>query len=217
MSSYWADLASRLDGIYEAEDFETAAYRLVSEQVLYHSDRNSRTSYGIVEHYEKEFHKVLAPLGIVLHVNRQIRYAVALPEHARQSSATVSQTLFVLVLRGLYEKGARGGDLTEEGSEFMVGFVELQEHYRIMTGRELPPRAELESLLRQARRWGIARKIDEDSHDFLNDNLQGGIAIRPAIVEVLGEQALIRLGQWQAFSDQQPQSEEPASRDQQGE
>ena len=38
----WEDLASRLDGVYTVEDFETAAYRLVAEQVIYHSDRSSR-------------------------------------------------------------------------------------------------------------------------------------------------------------------------------
>ena len=73
MSNFWEDLASRLDGVYVAEDFETAAYRLVSEQVIYHSDRSSRVSYSIVDLYEREFNKVLAPLGVSLMVNRQLR------------------------------------------------------------------------------------------------------------------------------------------------
>ncbi len=49
----WEDLANRLDGVYTVEDFETAAYRLVAEQVIYHSDRSSRVTYGILELVKK--------------------------------------------------------------------------------------------------------------------------------------------------------------------
>lgn len=198
MSNIWEDLASRLDGVYVAEDFEAAAYRLVSEQVIYHSDRSSRVSYSIVDLYEREFNKVLAPLGVSLIVNRQLRYVVAQPQHARASTATVAQTLFALVLRGLYEEGARAGDLSEE-AEVMIDYIELQEKYRLMTGRDLPPKGELDSLLRFVRRWGIARRLDDDDSTeltLLQEQSVSGIAIRPAIVEVLGETALMRLAQW---------------------
>ena len=198
MSSYWEDLASRLDAIYEPEDFEAAAYRLVSEQVIYHSDRASRASYALIELYERDFSKVLAPLGLSVMVNRQLRYVVALPRHARASTATVAQTLFALVLRGLYEDGARAGDLTED-AEVMVDFIELQEKYRLMTGRDLPPKGELDTLMRAAKRWGIARRLDDDDSaelTLLQEQSVSGVAIRPAIVEVLGETALTRLAQW---------------------
>lgn len=198
MSSYWEDLASRLDAIYEPEDFEAAAYRLVSEQVIYHSDRASRASYALIELYERDFSKVLAPLGISVMVNRQLRYVVALPRHARASTSTVAQTLFALVLRGLYEDGARAGDLTED-AEVMVDFIELQEKYRLMTGRDLPPKGELDTLMRAAKRWGIARRLDDDDSaelTLLQEQSVSGLAIRPAIVEVLGETALTRLAQW---------------------
>jgi hypothetical protein len=198
MNNFWNDLASRLDAIYEAEDFEAAAYRLVSEQVIYHADRSSRVSYAIVDLYEREFNKVLAPLGVSLTVNRQLRYVVATPRHARASTATVAQTLFSLVLRGLYEEGARAGDLTED-AEVMVDFIELQEKYRLMTGRDLPPKGELDALLRSAKRWGIARRLDDDDSTELTplqEQSVSGVAIRPAIVEVLGETALMRLAQW---------------------
>ncbi len=45
----WEDLASRLDGIYTVEDFETAAYRLVAEQVIYHSARSSRVTKRLIQ------------------------------------------------------------------------------------------------------------------------------------------------------------------------
>lgn len=200
----WEDLASRLDGIYTVEDFETAAYRLVAEQVIYHSDRNSRVTYAILDLYEREFDKVLAPLGVSLYVNRQLRYASAQPRHAKAATATVAQTLFALVLRGLYDEGVRAGGLTEDG-EILCDYIELQEKFRLMTGRDLPARGELDTLLRAAKRWGIARRLEDDESSHLNplqEQSAGGVAIRPAIVDVLGETALMRLAQWGAVRDE---------------
>lgn len=197
-SQHWEDLASRLDGVYTVEEFETAAYRLVAEQVIYHSDRSSRVTYGILELYEREFAKVLAPLGVSLSINRQLRYAIALPRHAKASTATVAQTLFSLVLRGLYDEGVRAGELTEDG-EVLCDYIELQEKFHLMTGRDLPSRGELEMLLRSAKRWGIARRLEDDGGGHpapLQEHSVGGVAIRPAIVDVLGETALMRLAQW---------------------
>src|SRR5450830_698484 len=87
----WEDVVSRLDGVYTVEDFETAAYRLVAEQVIYHSDRNSRVTYAILDLYEREFAKVLAPFGVSLSINRQLRYVAALPRHAKASTAPVRE------------------------------------------------------------------------------------------------------------------------------
>lgn len=194
----WEDLAGRLDGIYSVDDFETAAYRLVAEQVIYHSDRNSRMTYAILDLYEREYAKVLAPLGVSLSINRQLRYVTALPRHAKAGTATVAQTLFALVLRGVYDEGVRAGGLTEDG-EVLCDYVELQEKYRLMTGRDLPARGELDALLRAAKRWGIARRLEDEDSELLTplqEQSTGGVAIRPAIVDVLGESALMRLAQW---------------------
>lgn len=200
----WENLASRLDGIYTVEDFETAAYRLVAEQVIYHSDRSSRVTYAILDLYEREFAKVLAPLGVSLSINRQLRYVTALPQHAKAGTATVAQTLFALVLRGLYDEGVRAGGLTEDG-EILCDYIELQEKFHLMTGRDLPTRGELDTLLRSAKRWGIARRLEDDDSGHLTplqEQSVGGVAIRPAIVDVLGETALIRLAQWGAARDE---------------
>lgn len=200
----WEDLAARLDGIYTVEDFETAAYRLVAEQVIYHSDRSSRVTYAILDLYEREFVKVLAPLGVSLSINRQLRYVAALPRHAKAGTATVAQTLFALVLRGLYDEGVRAGGLTEDG-EVLCDYIELQEKFRLMTGRDLPIRGELDTLLRTAKRWGIARRLEDDDSGGLTplqEQSAGGLAIRPAIVDVLGEIALMRLAQWGAANEE---------------
>lgn len=204
MNNHWDDLATRLDGIYTAEEFEAAAYRLVSEQVIYHADRSSRVTYAVLDLYEREFTKILAPLGVALVINRQLRYVAALPRHAKASTATVAQTLFALVLRGLYDEGVRAGGLTEDG-EVMCDYIELQEKFRLMTGRDLPTRGELDALLRTVKRWGIARRLEDDDSGSLHplhEQSAGGVAIRPAIVDVLGETALMRLAQWGAAKEE---------------
>lgn len=109
MSSHWDNLSAATDGLITPQDFESAAYRLVAEQCLYYSDQRSRTAYGIVERYEKEMAKVLAPLGITLKVNRVGHYAVAIPLHAKAVPASAAQTLFALVLRGIFESMATAG------------------------------------------------------------------------------------------------------------
>src|SRR3546814_16019448 len=102
-------LCNGLDGSYSIEDFETAANRLVAEQGIYHADRSSRVTYAVLDLYEREFVRVLAPLGVALSINRQLRYVTALPRHAKVGTATVAQTLFALVLRVLYDEGVRAG------------------------------------------------------------------------------------------------------------
>lgn len=203
MSDYWDTLAARSNGLYVSEDFESVAYRLISEQVLYHSDQRSRMAYTLAELYEREMEKVLSPFGIHLQINRSMRYVVAIPSHAKTTMATVSQTLFTLVLRGIYEESARVGYLSEDGEVF-YDLVELGEKYRLMTGRELPAKGEFDALMRMAKRWGIARHLDDvetGSSGFGADGQVGGIAIRPAIVDVLGEAAMQRLVSWLAATN----------------
>lgn len=64
-----------------------------------------------------------------------------------------------------------------------------------MTGRELPGKGELETLIRTAKRWGIVRRLDDIESPEPGVSA-GGVAIRPAIREVLGETALQQLALW---------------------
>lgn len=199
MSNNWQELATNSDGYYQVEDFEAAAYKLVAEQVLYHADRSSRKAYGIIERYERNFSKVLDPLGITLGVDRQLLFAYALPRHATPTLASVAQTLFALVLRGIYEDGMRAGHLSDDSGEILCDFVELREKYQLMTNRELPGKGELDGLIRTAKRWGIARRLEDVESPGSGAEVEinvGGIAIRPAIREVLGETALQQLALW---------------------
>lgn len=195
MSQYWEALASRTDGEHTAEELEITAYRLVAEQVLYYADRHSRTAYWMVDRYEREFRQALAPLGVDVQVNRQLRYVFAIPKHAKAGSASISQTVFALVLRAIYEDAASTGQLSEDG-EVSCDLVELDEKYRLMSGKEFPAKGKLDVLMETMKRWGIARKSSEYSHEDMDDAALGqpyAVIIRPAIADLLGETALSRL------------------------
>lgn len=52
--SFWADAVAAADGKTEA-DFEQAADRLISEQVLYAADLRSKAAYALIRDYEHKF------------------------------------------------------------------------------------------------------------------------------------------------------------------
>ena len=198
MSQFWDGIAARSNGQHTAQELEATAYRLVTEQVLYYADRHSRTAYWMLERYERDFKQALAPLGITVEVNRQQRYAYALPRHLKAGTASVAQTVLALVLRAIYDESARIGQFTDDG-EVICDLVELDEKFRLMTNRELPAKGELDALMKSMKRWGIAKKSDEyagDGADDLAASQPYTVIIRPAIVDLLGETALQRIAEW---------------------
>lgn len=191
----WTLLTERTQGTYTADQFEAAAYRLLSEQVLYAADRRSRVAYALVEQFEREFAQVLAPFGVKLRVNRQLRYACATPSHEKSTPASEEQTLLALVLRKVYDEAARMGEMNDDG-EVVCDLVALEEKYRQDTGRALAKSTKLEQLLSTLKRWGIARTSEEDETGRHDVDQPFVVVIRPAIADVLGEQALLRLALW---------------------
>ena len=215
MSQFWEDIAERSMGQHTPQELEATAYRLVTEQVLYYADRHSKTAYWMVDRYEREFKRALEPLGVSVEVNRQKRYVYALPRHPKAGTASAAQTLLALVLRAIYDESARIGQFTDDG-DVVCDLVELDEKYRLMTGRELPSKGELEALLRTMKRWGIAKRSDEHVSEAIGEPTSTqpyAVLIRPAIVDVLGETALQRLAEWRAVSSTHADTGEPALED----
>jgi Domain of unknown function (DUF4194) len=189
----WGIYADRSNGIYTTDQFESAAYRLITEQAIYGVELKSRVAYTLIDIYEREFKQALSLFGVDLIVNRQNRYACALPTHEKLTPATTEQTLLALVLRKIYDESARVGQMNDEG-EVVCDLVELEEKYRLATNRELASAARLEELLRTMKRWGIAR-ISKDLTTGFEESIDQPfvVMIRPAIVEILGERTLQRL------------------------
>lgn len=196
MSYNWEALAAHTNGEFDASQFEAAAYRLVTDQVIYQGDR-PKVLYALIEQFEKHFSEALSVLGVRVTVNRVLRYACAIPAHTKVTPASQSHTLMALVLRKIYDEGVPAGRLTDDG-EVILDAVEFEERYKHETQRELPGKGDLDAAIKQMKRWGIARKADEIIVDDIVDSGSDAyfIAIRPAIVDVLGETALRRLIEW---------------------
>lgn len=190
MKRSWNVLSQLSNGIHTVADFERAAYRLVTEQVLYASDRGTRTAYHLVEDHFDDYVAALAPLGIRLERNAHYRYVVALPAHAEGVPVTLEETLLLLVLRQRYDAAARQGNIEELG-EVVVELPELQEAYQALIARPMPEVGTLRALARTARRWGVARLVDSEPDDPQPFHLR----VRPAIVDIVGETWLQRLDQ----------------------
>lgn len=190
MKRSWNTLYQQTNGLYAVTDFERTAYRLVTEQVLYASDRNARSAYHMVEEYFDDYVAALAPLGIRLERNAHYRYVVALPAHSEGTPVTLDETLLLLVLRQRYDVAARQGQVEEQG-EVIVELPELQDAYQALTQRPMPDVGTLRALARAAKRWGVARLVESEPDDPQPFHLR----VRPAIVEVVGELWLQRLDQ----------------------
>lgn len=190
MKRSWATLSQLSGGMYTTQDFERAAYRLVTEQVLYSSDRKSKNAYHLVETYLADFAAAMEPLGIRLERNPHYRYVAALPTHGEGTPVTLEETLLILVLRQQYDEAMRQGQVEDHG-DVLVELPELQEAYQGLTGRELPEGGALGALLRSLKRWSVCKTTDSEP----GDPQPFRILVRPAIVEIVGAQWLQRLDQ----------------------
>jgi len=197
MKRSWNTLSQMSNGVYAVQDFERAAYRLVTEQVLYASDRGARMAYHLIEDHFDDYLAALAPLGIRLERNAHYRYVVAMPAHGEGTPVTLEETLLLLVLRQRYDEAMRQGQVEEQG-EVIVELPELQEAYQALAGRAMPDVGTLRTLARTLKRWGVCRLVESERDDPQPFHLRA----RPAIVEVVGEQWLQRLDQHNRDDDE---------------
>ena len=203
MKRNWNTLSQLSDGTYTVQDFERAAYRLVVEQVLYAADRNTRLAYHLIEDHFDDFVAALTPLGIRIERNAHFRYVVALPAHGEGVPVTLAETLLLLVLRQRYDEAMRQGMVEDEGI-VTVELPELQEAYQALAGRPMPDVGLLRELARTLKRWGVCRLIDSEHDAPQPFHLQ----VRPAIVEIVGEQWLQRLDQHTLDDGPEPEHDE---------
>ncbi len=203
MKRSWNTLSQMSNSTYTVQDFERAAYRLATEQVLYAADQRSRVAFNLVEDHYADFAAALEPLGIRLERNPHYRYVVALPAHGEGAPVTLDETLALLVLRQRYDEAMRQG-LIEDHGEVVVELPELQESWQALTGRAMPDVGALRMLARTLKRWGVCRLVESEGDDPQPFHLR----VRPAIVEIVGEQWLQRLDQHNRDDDAELETED---------
>ena len=182
--SHWERLAAQSQTNVES-DYQKAGYRLVMEQVLYAADPRSRLAYELIVRHRKDYDALLAQLGMTITHNPHMGYVVATPNQYVAEKMRLAETRLALVLRRLYDDRMHATEVV--AGEAFVDMIELERAYKDLLNRELPARAVLEEQLQAMKRYGIARL--EETRD--EQRLQ--VVIRPAIVDVLGETALLQL------------------------
>ena len=188
MAGNW-DRALARDGKYLQEDFERAAYRLISHQVLSAMDASTRKDYFLVHMNMSDFVQVLAPLGVEIIHDPHYQYVVAKPKHVLNPHRANKQvTLLVLVLASIHHKVRFEGQEGEFGEAY-VDLPDLQEHYQGLTGRPMPKHGELRGLMAELDRWGIA----SEQKNPLEDGQPFRIVIRPAISAIISKEWLNQL------------------------
>lgn len=188
MPKNWERYAQE-DEIYRSEsDYQSAAYQLVTEQVLYESDRRQRTAFHIVNRHRGAFKEAVALFGLELVFNDDYRYCAAVPREVRMTPLPVQDTLLILVMRLMFHDRAVRGEL--DMGRAVVSIEDLMATYKGKTARDLPSSAgELRAALDGLRRCGLARAIDSEE----GSEQPFDVAILPAIAELVNEAAASRL------------------------
>jgi hypothetical protein len=181
----WERLAEHSQGLYQVADFKAAAYRLLTEQVIYATDRGSRIPFELVTRHLAAFREVFDRLGMEIQHNHFHSYVVAIPQQPHAPRMRLSETRMALVLRRLYDDRAHATELV--AGEALIELEDLERAYKELIGRDLPDRGDLRALITDLKRYGIAR-IEEDEGD---QPFQ--VVVRAGIVDVLGESALHQL------------------------
>lgn len=185
MANIWDKPLNR-DTLYEEQDYQQAAYRLITHQILSASDRATRKDYGIVSRNISEFEQAVHPFGIELMHDTHYQYIVARPRHVlSQQRASKEETLLLLVLAGIHHR-VRFEGREEKNGETFVDLTDLQEHYEKETGREFPGPADFRALLAKFKRWGIA--ADEKNEEASGHRFR--VRIHPAIGDLLRKEYL---------------------------
>lgn len=180
----WERLAEQSQ-LHTVGDYQQAGYRLMMEQVLYASDRRSRTAYDLIVKHLGSYRELLGKFGMTVVHNHHMSYLVATPNQYVAEKMRLSETRLALVLRRLYDDKIHATEVI--AGEAFIELVELDRAYKDLLGRELPDQSDLKELLLAMKRYGIAR-IEETG-----DEQPFQVVIRPGIVDVLGETALLQL------------------------
>jgi hypothetical protein len=159
MAGTWDKLVAR-DSRYLVEDYERAAYRLISHQVLSAMDKGTRKDYHLVADNLREYLQVMEPMGVSIRHDAQYQYVVAQPRHVlNQRRVSKQVTLLVLVLASVHHQ-VRFNGMEGDFGEAYVELPALQEAYQEMTGQDFPKTTEFRTSLGELERWGIARQED---------------------------------------------------------
>lgn len=194
------------DKIYDANDCRNAAFQLLSCQILYETTSRHAASYRLIERYLSAFREVFDLIGVQIHLNSTYRYLAAVPMASKMPEMRKTDAMLLLVLRKAYHEQASHGSL--DHGEAVLGIDELQEVYRVETGRELPgEKGALEAALAPMKACGAIKLRDADSDQPFD------VVILPGIEALVNEGTLARLSEFSVAAPQTESEPQPPTGD----
>lgn len=183
----WKRIAES-DGEYAERDFQNAAYRLMTEQVLYERHKQQRRSYDIVRKHLPSFTEAVALYGCRLEINTDYGYVYVIHDFPLERSLKLEVSLLALTLRKLYHQGML--ECRSQRGVVDVDLDELRVCYEDTTKRSFPDQAQaVRDLIGPLRRVGLAR-IGETP---VGNPQPFFVQIMPAIADLLSEAVLARI------------------------
>ena len=172
----------------DVKDFQQTANFLLANQFVSAYKHGQRKHYLLVESYADYFTKLFDALGMKLYVNEHERLAGILPvEREAFLRLKIDETLFLLVMRQLYEEKV-------ENFEVDNGFVATNtnavlERFVQLVKREVPNETRFKDILTLFSRHGViirGKAYEEDSKNLM-------ISITPVVRLIVTEAYLRQL------------------------
>lgn len=178
----------------EASNFKIAASQLLARQFLLRERQSDRQSWALIANYYDYFENLFDALGWKLHRDDQFGLIGILPgEQENHTRLKLVETLFLLVLRLLYEEGMDRFEV-QEGSIFISSHT-LSERYENLFKRTLPNKTAFREILGRFRQHGILEMGDE------NDDGMPELKVFPTIRLITGTEVQQRISTYcQTFS-----------------
>ncbi len=185
---------------HEAEDFIQAAKLLIANQFLYAEKTSQRPYYFLVTEHLDYFRNLFEAIGWTLVYQADEAFVGILPgEEERTQRLKLDESLFLLVLRQLYEEKLENFEV--ESGRAYIDLDKVLQTYEHLTNKELPNETRMKDILALFARHGVVERGKPHETDPKNMTL----VIQPVIRQVVVEDYLGQLDQLIA-TDEEGQS-----------
>jgi hypothetical protein len=166
----------------DAEDFVTAANKLLVNQFLYADKPSHRPHYFLISQHIGYFSNLFEAIGWSLTHQPDESYIGLIPKgEERYLRLKLDESLFLLCLRQQYEQKLENFDV--EGGKAFIQSDDLLQLYQNLTGKEIPNETRFKEILSLFSRHGIIERGKPAETDPKNIPLMINPSIRQVVVE----------------------------------
>lgn len=184
----------------DPQEFQQTANYLLANQFVSAFKHGQRRHYLLVEMYQQYFGNLFDALGMKLYVNENERLAGVLPvEREAFVRLKIDETLFLLVLRQIYEEKVENFEI--DNGFVATNTVAILERYVQLVKREIPTETRFKDILTLFSKQGViirGKAYDEDAKNIM-------INITP-VVRLIVTEAYLR--QLESFNGSDPDEDE---------